>query len=207
MDDLPRRELAGRWPMGGQDALRDRLMSAYNDPTRGYHDLTHLAEVLTHIDELTDPAADRTAVLLAAWFHDAVYDDQGDLEDRSARLAEESLTAAGSDPGLVAEVARLVRLTRTHRPEPDDQDGEVLCDADLAILAAQSERYAAYVAGVRRDYAYVDEVAFRAARGAVLRELVGRTTLFHTPLARERWEGPARVNIARELAELAELDG
>jgi len=75
----------------------------------------------------------------------------------------------------------------------------VLCDADLAILAASPERYDAYVTGVRRDYSYVSDADFALGRTAVLRDLAGRGRLFHTAYAREHWEPAARQNLAREL--------
>jgi predicted metal-dependent HD superfamily phosphohydrolase len=187
------------WPERLPDALRARLEAAYDDPGRGYHDRQHLAEVLAHVEELIagdDPA--RESVLLAAWFHDAVYDGAADDEERSARLAEEELAADSAE--LAAEVARLVRLTSTHRPADDDRAGMVLCDADLAILAADEDRYAAYVRGVRSEYAHVSDADFAAGRSAVLRDLVAKPTLFHLPAARERWEEQARRNVERELA-------
>jgi predicted metal-dependent HD superfamily phosphohydrolase len=39
-------------------------------------------------------------------------------------------------------------------------------------------------------------------RAAVLRNLLDLPWLFHTPVLRERWEEPARANIAWELATL-----
>lgn len=189
------------WPERLPDSLRAKLEAAYADPGRGYHDRLHLAEVLGNVDELTtedDPA--REALLLAAWFHDAVYEGRDDDEELSARLAEEELGVLASD--LAAEVARLVRLTRTHRPADDDRTGMVLCDADLAILAAGEERYTAYVRGVRSEYAHVSDADFAAGRSAVLRDLLAKPTLFHLPAAREHWEERARRNVERELAEL-----
>jgi predicted metal-dependent HD superfamily phosphohydrolase len=194
-------ELGDLWPLTGYDEVRADLLAAYADPARGYHDLRHLGEVLARVDELLagGEPADRDAVLLAAWFHDAVYHGDGQDEERSAALAEVRL--AGHP--LAAEVARLVRLTATHRPEDGDADGQVLCDADLAILAAGPERYREYVDGVRREYAHVSDADFAAGRAALLRDLLGRPTLFHTRAARERWEERARANVAGELEQLA----
>ena len=193
-------DLAPYWPSRLPSSLREQLESAYADGSRGYHDLLHLAEVLAHVDDLMpedDP--DREAVLLAAWFHDAVYDGHGDDEERSARLALDSL-----EPGpLTDEVVRLVRLTATHRPADDDHAGQVLCDADLGILAAEPSRYAAYTAGVRREYAHVSDEEFAAGRAAVLRDLLAKPTLFHTAVARSRWEESARANVSREIEELS----
>jgi len=180
-------------------ALRDELVARWSTG-RGYHDLTHLAEILDHLVALG--AGEDRELLLAAWFHDAVYDDAPDPEERSAELAERLLPPAGVDPAGVAEVARLVRLTAHHRPDPGDRRGMLLVDADLAILAAGRPRYATYVAGVRAEYAAVSDADFARGRADVLRGLLAKPTLFHTAEARARWEEAARANLARELVGL-----
>ena len=196
--------LALPWPLPDTSGLRDELLAAWTAPTRGYHDVQHLAEVLARIDELAHSGADldRTAVVLAAWFHDGVYDGGPDAEERSAQWAERALPEVGADARLVAEVARLVRLTETHRPVDDDANGCVLSDADLAILAAAAERYAEYVAAVRAEYAHVPDDLFRSGRAAILRDLLGKPHLFHTEHARRHWEDRARANVQDELAAL-----
>jgi predicted metal-dependent HD superfamily phosphohydrolase len=196
-------DLADRWPLEGSDTVRDELMAAYADPSRGYHDSRHLTEVLDRLDELAnaDAGFDRLAVALAAWFHDAVYDGRPEAEERSAAWAETALAAL--EPELVGEVARLVRLTETHHPAPDDANGGALSDADLAILAAPPDRYAAYVADVRREYAHVPDDDFRAGRAAVLSDLLAKPRLFHTDHAQEHWEPAARANVEAELTRLA----
>lgn len=211
-DGSPRAaRLAERWPLAvdGGYGVRDLLLAAYADPRRGYHDLRHLAEVLDHLDLLLDgldPDAarevDTGAVRLAAWFHDAVYAGAPDDEERSARLAETELSALALDTAVVAEVARLVRLTATHDPADDDLAGALLSDADLAVLAAEPGRYAEYVAGVRRDYAHVPDEAFRRGRAEVLRALLAAPALFRTAPGRRLWERRARVNVEAELATL-----
>lgn len=205
-------DLSRHWPgrLADHTAIRDRLVAAYAGADRGYHDVRHLQEVLDRIGVILDGSdadpysrdVDFGDVLLAAWFHDAVYDPDGDNEERSARLAEVELTAAGLPPDAVAEVARLVRLTATHDPADDDLAGMVLCDADLAILAAPRERYAEYTAGVRREYAHVSDDDFRRGRAQVLRTLLDRPALFRTAFGRRQWESMARANVVAELAAL-----
>lgn len=193
-------ELTDRWPLPAGTDLRDRLLAAYADPARGYHDVRHLSEVLDRLDDLAAAGAgfERLPVLLAAWFHDGVHDGRPDDEERSARWAEESL--AGLVPeAVVAEVARLVRMTVEHRPDDDDPDGCALSDADLAILAAPDERYAEYVAAVRAEHAHVPDDLFTAGRAEILGDLLAKPHLFHTAYARSAWEGPARANVEREL--------
>lgn len=189
--------LADRWPLDGHLGLRDDLLAAWDRD--GYHDRLHLTEVLDRLDLLADAGAgfDETVVALAAWFHDAVYDGGEDDEERSAQWAERALPTAYAD-----EVARLVRMTVHHRPADDDPAGSALSDADLGILAAPRERYEAYVAGVRADFAHVPDDDFRAGRAAVLADLGARPSLFHTSQGQELWEERARANLAGELEEL-----
>ncbi|MDF3300450.1 HD domain-containing protein [Streptomyces tropicalis] len=190
----------------GPDPLpyADRLLARWQEPQRRYHTLAHLTAVLDHVDALERYAADPDAVRLAAWFHDAVYlPDRSENEERSARLAERALPEAGVGPDRTAEVARLVRLTVTHDPAAGDRDGQVLCDADLAVLAAPPARYAAYAADVRAEYHFVPEDAFREGRAAVLRQLLDLPHLFRTPHGRGQWEERARRNLAAELEMLS----
>ena len=85
-------DLSDRWPLPDSPDVRDAVVAAYADPSRGYHDTRHLGEVLDRLDELAGNGAtyDETPVLLAAWFHDAVYDGERDAEERSAAWAERS---------------------------------------------------------------------------------------------------------------------
>ncbi len=79
-----------------------------------------------------------------------------------------------------------MRMTLTHDPAPADLHGALLCDADLAVLGSSPQRYGRYAADVRREYAHVDDAAFREGRTAVLR------TLLEQPAAlRDRRRGAA----------------
>jgi predicted metal-dependent HD superfamily phosphohydrolase len=203
MDGRPSDQPGLSWPIPDGLDLRDALLAAYADPTRGYHDARHLGEVLDRLDELAGAGAayDRTPVLLAAWFHDAVYDGERDAEERSAAWAEEALPGLVDD-ATVAEVARLVRLTEAHRPDDGDANGCALSDADLGILAAPQQRYDEYVAAVREEYRHLSDDVFTSGRAGVLRELAAKPRLFHTAYALDRWEEPARRNVERELSVL-----
>jgi predicted metal-dependent HD superfamily phosphohydrolase len=180
------------------------LLERWAEPQRRYHTLDHLVAVLTRVTELTAYSGDPDTAVLAAWFHDAVYrPDRSENEERSAALAERALTEAGVHPARTSEVARLVRLTVTHDPADDDPDGQVLCDADLAILASAPSGYAAYASGVREEYHFVPGDAFREGRAGVLRQLLALPHLFRTPYAQRHWEATARYNITSELEMLS----
>ena len=200
-----------RWEAAfpGRTALGRELVTRYGAVVRAYHDLRHLQEVLDAVDLLADaapalPSADRDAVRLAAWFHDAVYDvRRDDNEEQSAQWARWTLPAYDVPDPVVAEVTRLVRLTRSHDPAPADTLGAILCDADLAILGTARQRYAEYARDVRSEYGHLDDATFAAGRRAVLGSLLDRPAIYATDTARRRWEEAARGNLEREIDALS----
>lgn len=211
----PEQALLQRWvaataPSPAAVAAGQELLADWAQPHRRYHELRHLTEVLTALDELRDlsgPAAPvpRTVVIAAYW-HDAVYDPRAaDNEQRSADRAAAVLGGLGLPPGDVREVVRLVLLTAGHLPQPGDTSGELLCDADLAVLAATPARYREYAAGVREEYAHLGEDQFRAGRASVLQDLLGRPALYSA--GARHLEPDARRNLTVELAALSERGG
>ncbi|NYH43692.1 putative metal-dependent HD superfamily phosphohydrolase [Micromonospora jinlongensis] len=185
----------------------EQLLARWREPHRHYHTVAHLTAVLDVVDEHADLARRPDVVRLAAWFHDAVYDPRsaGDANERdSAALAESVLAGLGVPAATAAEARRLVLLTAGHTVAPGDPDGALLCDADLAVLAAPPADYDRYAAAIRREYAHVPEPAFRAGRAAVLTSLLALPALFRLPPLAARWEEPARDNVRRELAALSE---
>lgn len=203
--DLP--ELLVRWrALAGtgapaRDAWAD-LVGRWSEPHRRYHGLAHLVAVLAVLDSAHAPVTDLDAVRLAAWFHDAVYDPtRTDNEERSAALADAMLPGLGVEPSRVAEVHRLVLVTRTHLYDAADTDAALLCDADLAVLGTPAAAYVGYANAIREEYAHVPDDAFRTGRAAVLQALLAREVLFGTT-ALHHLEEPARRNLQAELVVL-----
>lgn len=200
--------------------LGESLLQAWEQPHRAYHHSGHLSQMLANLDRLY---AHRTqgstplALVLAAWFHDAVYEGApGEDERRSEQLASTSLeplvTAGLLDGDELQMVSLLVRATATHElPESADlpagyerADIQFFLDADMAILAADSTRYRRYLRGVRSEYSHFDDEAFRAGRTTFLRSILGRKRIFLSEQALQLWEEPARANLQAELSEWAQ---
>ena len=175
------------------------VVAAWSEPHRRYHDLAHLAAVLAVVDALAGHADDPDAVRLAAWYHDVVYDPRStENEQRSAGRARAGLRGLVPDE-RIAEVERLVLLTAGHDAAPDDADGAVLCDADLAVLASPPGAYAAYASAVREEYAHLSDAEFTAGRIAVLERLLALPALYRLPENAQRWTATARANLTAEL--------
>lgn len=193
---------------GAPGDMATSVLDRYSEPQRGYHDGRHLAEVLTAVDLLggdLDPR-DHALVVLAAWYHDAVYDPvaaSGANEEGSAVLAERELATAGCDPSAAGAVAGLVRATLEHDLPGTPGPEAVLHDADLWVLSAPPQRFDEYCAQVRGEYAHVPAEDFARGRTAVLTPFATRPRLYATPLAHERWTDAARTNLRRELGRLS----
>lgn len=197
-------ELQRRWAtLGGPSASEawrqagDELLSRWAEPWRGYHNQQHLTESLDALDLLGAGLAERVAI----WFHDAIYGlGPGADELASADLAVDTLAGLGVAASIRAEVRRLVLVTEQHSPGPGDLPGARVSDADMAILASSSERYADSVRGIRAEYSQFDDAQFNFGRIAVLEAFLAHPQLFHTQHGLTHWEQPARRNITTELA-------
>lgn len=197
--------------------LGESLLQAWEQPHRAYHHSGHLSQMLTDLDRLyayRTQGSTPLALVLAAWFHDAVYEGApGEDERRSEQLAStslEPLVTAGLLTGHELQmVSLLVRATATHElPESVDlpagyepADIQFFLDADMAILAADSARYHRYLRGVRSEYSHFDDEAFRTGRTTFLRSTLGRKRIFLSEQALQLWEEPARANLQAELSE------
>ena len=197
--------------------LGESLLRAWEQPHRAYHHSGHLSQMLSDLDHLYAHRAQGStplALILAAWFHDAVYEGApGEDERRSEQLALASLepliTAGLLDEEELQLVRLLIRATAAHEfPGSADlpagyepADIQLFFDADMAVLAADSARYRRYLRGVRSEYAHFDDEAFRTGRTTFLRSILGRERIFLSEEAFKLWEEPARANLRAELSE------
>jgi predicted metal-dependent HD superfamily phosphohydrolase len=190
---------------GDRVAAYADLVARHAEPGRHHHVLAHASAVVDAVLAIHGNGDDWATAVLAAWYHDAVYDPRataGANEGASAVLARRALESMGASLSASGEVCRLICLTADHEPCTGDRNGALLCDADLAVLASDEDGYVAYATGVRAEYAHVDDDAWRVGRRAVLRSFLDRPRIYRTLAGRERWEARARINISSELASL-----
>jgi predicted metal-dependent HD superfamily phosphohydrolase len=182
--------------------LLGQLLRSWAEPQRRYHTLQHLRECLHALDQWRHLARAPELLVLALWFHDAVYDPQAaDNETRSADWARAALPALGLPAEGCRRVAELVLATRDHQAA--DADMGLLLDLDLAILAAGPERFAEYERQIREEYAFVPEEAFKTGRHRILSGFLGRPRLFVTEALHAAWDAAARRNLQAACAALA----
>lgn len=193
------------------EELGEHVLEQWSTPPRAYHNSAHLLEMLNALDTLYSPGTPPRTAILAAWFHDVVYDgNPGQDERASADFAADTLTPLVStgvlDTQEIEEVTELIEATITHEASPRLQstleDFALFLDADMAILAADSARYTRYAQAIRFEYSHFSDEDFRAGRSKVLKGFLARESIYLSPQGQALWEQDARRNIHTELEQL-----
>lgn len=186
--------------------LFDQISEAYGHYDRHYHNLRHIASVLSQLDDLIEISAvtNPDTIRLAAWYHDIVYHSQAqDNEERSAWLAESSLRKVGLPRRTYLRVGALILVTKKHLADPSDIQSHILLDADLAILGSSSSEYDHYSRSIRKEYGWVPDETYYPSRAQVLQSFLDRKRIYHTEYAFGNFEHAARLNLSNELALIA----
>jgi len=174
------------------------VMKNYQRPERYYHNQTHISHRLQQLEPVFNKLENRTAVLFAVFYHDAVYDSrQKDNEKQSAQLASSYLSQF--DRELSEQVAELVLTTEKHQLFYSTSDEKYFLDADLSILGESSEVYIQYAQKIRKEYGWVEAADFKRERHAVLERLSRSDFIFFSDYFREKFEAMARKNLQMEL--------
>lgn len=190
---------------GLPDPLLRSAEAAYSHPPRAYHSWRHVQEVLGHL--ATVPRWQRPReVVLAALFHDAVYEaGRTDNETKSAALAADAIARFMPDAGLdLAYVRRLIELTASHGTLDDetlDDDARHFLDADMAILGSAPDAFAAYDAGIAQEYGHIPKLVFTFNRRRFLKRLLRAPRIFLSDFFHQRFDAAARANLRRALDE------
>ena len=187
---------------GDPNPICNDLMTRYSEPGRAYHTLTHLAHCLEELNAVADPAVNRDAIEFALWFHDAIYDSTfKDSEARSAALAEQVAESAGLSRPFRDLVTELIMAT-CHATPPATLDESIMVDIDLAILGQSPARFDQYERRVRQEYAWVPAQAFAKGRAELLAAILARPRIYTSELFHQKYEGSARDNLTRSIAQL-----
>lgn len=186
------------------------ILARYKGKGRVYHTLDHLGEMFEYYDEHVAKISDTSAVILAIFFHDVVYDptsgspkNEKDSATLFERFGQEALPA-GDPPGrakgeLMTKVSRWIVQTAHHRcAESDELDCKLFMDFDMAVLGKPWEEYEEYSKKIRREYIHVPEPVYWTARQAFLEATAGGPPIFATEPFRESRGQRARENCGRE---------
>lgn len=177
------------------DDVRADLLVRWREPHRHYHGESHLIHGLEVLDELCATDLDR----IAFWCHDAVHTNTTPDDELASAQVARRLLAGHLTAREMEEVQRLILLTITHCPEPGDEAGARVVDADLAALALPWPDYERNTLDIRAELPHITDDQWCVGRRAFLEGFLAQEYLFHTALGRMQWEPKARANLRREL--------
>ena len=184
------------------DSLFDRLLTAYTEPHRAYHNQRHVSDCLRALDDAVADIVKLDEVELALWFHDVVYDTQAtDNEAMSADWARDVLQGLECSTETVERVVANVTAT-AHQSEPAGPDQKLTVDIDLSILGRPPEDCDQFEAAIRREYDWVPSDVFNATRISILESFLDRDRIYSTEYFANRLERRARENLRRAIETL-----
>jgi len=187
-------ELQQHYHFSEPQKIFNKLIAAYSEKQRAYHTVQHLYECLVLLESIRANLNDANAVVLALWFHDAVYDPQAkDNELKSAELFEQYM-AQDLPVDIVGKIKRWIVATQKHA-STDELDLQFLLDIDLAILAASQARFADYEQQVQKEYAWVDSGIYSIKRKEVLAHFYKAEPLYQTEYFQQSFEQRAKSNL------------
>lgn len=184
--------------------LLTQLLTAYQEPHRHYHNLQHLQQVFSALQNIysSNHLNDRHTIILAIFFHDVIYDTRSnENEAQSAKLASESLTKLNLPNTTIDRITHLIHLTKHHPAQPTDLDAQLLLDLDLSILATPPIQYQIYAKAIRQEYDWVSEADYRKGRSQILQTFLNRDRIYHHPQMQHH-ESQARINLNQEIETL-----
>jgi len=179
------------------------VVARYGEPHRRYHTLDHVHDCLRRFDWISHLTPSPDAVELALWFHDVIYAQRADdNERRSAMLYNER--AIGASPEFRRHVSSLILITR-HVEAAHGLDRGYVVDIDLGGFGLPWEEFRRQGRLVRDECPWQTEAEHAAGLACFLRRLIARPRFFATDYFHARFEQVARANIARLFDEWREL--
>ena len=179
------------------ESVWNRLVDAYSQPNRFYHNLLHIEQMVSVLEQ--SGCRDKE-VYLATFFHDYVYvAGYHENEAQSGAYAERSLVAMGFDPGVSVRVKTLVLHTATYGVRYKQHAGKALFDADMSILGQDETTYGEYSVSVRKEYSMLKDAEYNAARVEFLKGLLNLPSIYKLDWFKEQFEQQARTNIEAEI--------
>jgi len=193
-------ELQGLADKAALIAVFEQLCQAYQEKHRAYHNLHHIATLLSLAQQYRADLQDFRAVFLSIWFHDAVYKPcRKDNEEASTVLARKSLRQLQIPDEATDKVVRYILATK-HHWATDESDLQWFLDFDLSILSSPEQEYKTYTEQIRKEYSLYPDWLYNAGRKKLMAAFLERPAIYGK--LGDRAEQQARLNITLEISSL-----
>ena len=178
--------------------LWQEIERQYSDPSRHYHTLLHLQNLISELQPVHSTFKTWNVVVFAVVYHDIVYKaSKSNNEEKSAELAVKRLGEIAVPEDSVDRCKKFILATKRHQQMDDEID--LFTDADLAILGSGPDSYRIYTNQIRKEYFIYPDLLYKPGRKKVLLHFLGMQTIYKTSFFREKYEEQARRNLENEL--------
>ena len=173
-----------------------------------FHDLPHTEKVVESVIEIGQgyqlDEQEMEILQLAAWFHDAGYDQGPDEhEERSARYARDFLTDHRYPAERIQAIVDCIMATKVPQ-QPESLLAEVLCDADLSHLG--KVQYWDRCGRVRQELQLTREVVMSEQEWVEFELNFMLQHRYHTPVAAQLYDKLKQKHIRLLYKQKARLD-
>jgi predicted metal-dependent HD superfamily phosphohydrolase len=156
-------------------AITFYLPNLWKDKKRFYHNTGHLIQIIQDIEknmyfkEL--PLYEKHTLLLAAFFHDAIYDPKKqDNEDASIRFLKSVYIS--KDAKMLHVVCDLIETTK-HRKRPIKKLQRIFWDADNSKFKGSYEDFFKVEKQLQREYSFMSKEEYKEKRLKFLEQNIG----------------------------------
>ncbi|WP_343686386.1 hypothetical protein [Chryseobacterium gleum] len=180
-------------------SLWNEIETRYSEKSRHYHDLLHLENMFTELEDVKGNISDFTGISFCVFYHDIIYDATSKSnEEKSAATAEKRLAELHLSKDDISVISEQIIATKSHLLS-DHNDTNYLLDADLSVLGKDFKTYMEYTRNIRKEYSIYPDFLYKPGRKKVLKHFLELESIFKTEYFKEKYEVQAKENIEAEL--------
>jgi predicted metal-dependent HD superfamily phosphohydrolase len=186
------------------EPLFRKLLDAYGEQQRAYHDFSHIRRCLEEFDVVKNRLGHPDEVEVAIWFHDIIYDPLSSRnEEDSANIAAAELKKAKISNASILMIKDLILATR-HNGIVKGSDAQYLMDIDIATLGSTPAIYQQYEKNIRKEYMGVSDSMYRQKRKELLEAFLKNDRIYRTNFFRSKYAEKAKRNLEAAIKALSE---
>jgi len=179
----------------GSEAVYQQLLTAYNEPHRVYHNLSHIEHCLTIFDKVSDLMDNPDSVELAIWFHDVIY-TLGDKknEQLSADLFM-TLTDGLFNNEFRDNVYQHIMATCHNCLPITNRDTKLMVDIDLSSFGLPWADFIHDSENVRAEMSYMPDSEYYDKQKCFQLSLLSQSSFYNSDYFQQHYESQARSNL------------
>lgn len=185
--------------------IHKKLIAAYCEPQRFYHDLSHIDHCLSMFDQASHLMQYPDTVELAVWMHDVVY--QPGAPDNETRSVDWYRDVAGHDQHAATReiVCQLIMATMHDGNSMQLSDAAYMVDIDLSSFALPWDEFMQDGVNLRQENSHLADADYYRNQVRFQKSLLARERFYVSDYFHDNYEARARENLAHYFEYLAQL--